>query len=153
MIQDFSSLFGTVDRIVNFLIGHCCIVTKMYYFHIFLSHSVLVLSFTVRSVTSRVRAASTKSNKQILLRFSSQIQAREHDPTTFYNILRHAGSDVPKTQSATKFGPDLAFIQHWHTACWSNMAWGLRRHTRHGFRHRFRQICEQYLREIGSLCA
>ncbi len=44
VIQDFSSRFGTVGRIVNFLIGHCCIVTEMYYFHVFLSLSVLSLS-------------------------------------------------------------------------------------------------------------
>uniref|UniRef100_A0A672PJ37 Discs large MAGUK scaffold protein 4 n=1 Tax=Sinocyclocheilus grahami TaxID=75366 RepID=A0A672PJ37_SINGR len=35
---DFSLRFGTVDRIVNSLIGHCCIVTNL-----FLSHSVLSL--------------------------------------------------------------------------------------------------------------
>ncbi len=46
VLQDFSSRFGAVDRIVNF---YCCIVTKIYYFHIFLSHSVLVLSFSVHS--------------------------------------------------------------------------------------------------------
>ncbi len=40
----FSSCFGTANRIVNCLIGHCCIVTKMYYFHVFLSPSVLALS-------------------------------------------------------------------------------------------------------------
>ncbi len=33
-LQDFSSHFGAVDRIVNFLIGHCCIVTEIYYFHV-----------------------------------------------------------------------------------------------------------------------
>ncbi len=43
-IQDFTSRFIAVDRIVHFLIGHCSIITKMYYFHVFLSHSVLSLS-------------------------------------------------------------------------------------------------------------
>ncbi len=54
--QDFSLCFGTVDRIVNFLIGHCCIITQMYYFQVFLSHSVLVLSFSVRSQSHQRRA-------------------------------------------------------------------------------------------------
>ncbi len=40
-IQDFSSRFGRVDIIANSLIGHCCIVTEMYYLHIFLSLLVL----------------------------------------------------------------------------------------------------------------
>ncbi len=43
-IQDFSSRFGTVDIIVNSLISHCCIVTKMYYLHVFLSLLLLALS-------------------------------------------------------------------------------------------------------------
>ncbi len=48
-IQDFSSRFGTFDRIVNCLIAqfpncHCCIVREMYYLHVFLSLSVFARS-------------------------------------------------------------------------------------------------------------
>ncbi len=66
-LQDFSSRFGTVDRNINFLIGHYCIVTKKYYFHVFLSHSVLVLSFYVRSQSHPRRALRVPNKNQAKL--------------------------------------------------------------------------------------
>ncbi len=69
VIQDFSSHFGTTDRVVNFLIGHWCII--------FLSLSILALSrggFLVRC--SHIQSALRVPNwvcKQILLRLRGQI--------------------------------------------------------------------------------
>jgi len=58
---------------VNFSIGHCCIVTEMYYLHVFLSHSVLALSrgaFLVRC--SHIQSELTKLTKINQIEFANK---------------------------------------------------------------------------------
>ncbi len=71
-IQDFSSRFATVDRIVHFLIGHCCILTI--YSYVFLSRWYSCSPFLCTQ--SHLRRVLRVSNKQSLLRLSGQIHTK-----------------------------------------------------------------------------